>query len=178
MAICKSPAPGTAPNLLVLAEQPDHAEAIETLVDLAFGPDRLRKTSYRLRDGLEPVSGLGFVVLKGDTLVGTIRFWAVNIGGNTPALLLGPLAIHPDHQGKGIGRALMHEGLDKARALGWKAVILVGDAPYYTRFGFRPELTVNLTLPGPVDRERFLGLNLVPGTLDGISGPVERVDKP
>lgn len=176
MAISKSPNLNHPPIPLVLDEQPEHAEAIEALVDLDFGPERFAKTSYRLRDEREPVPGLGLVVLQGDTLVGTIRFWAVNIAGHTPALLLGPLAIHPDHQGQGIGRVLMHEGLARARAQGWKAVILVGDAPYYTRFGFRPELTENLTLPGPVDPARFLGLNLEPGTLEGLSGLVERIE--
>lgn len=160
----------------VMPEQLEHADAIEALVDLDFGPERFRLTSYRLRDGLDPVPGLGLVVVLDDTLVGTLRFWPVSIAGTLPALLLGPLAIHPDRQGQGIGRALMSEGLDRARAQGWQAVVLVGDAPYYTRFGFRRDLAKNLTLPGPVDPERFLGLDLTPGVLDNIGGPVLRAE--
>lgn len=163
-------------TLVVTAERPEHADAVEALVDVNFGPDRFAKTAYRLRDHLDPVKGLSFVALDGDQLVGTIRFWAVTIGDKTPALLLGPLAIRPDLHGKGIGRALMATSLDKAREMGWKAVILVGDEPYYRRFGFRRDLAVNLSLPGPVDLNRFLGLELVPGALDGVTGMVGRVE--
>jgi len=163
-------------SFVVTAQQPDHAAAIEALVDIIFGPDRLRKTSYRLRDGLEPVDGLSLVALQDDKLVGTIRFWQVRLSNGSKALLLGPLATHPDRQGQGIGRALMGAGLDKARALGWQAVLLVGDAPYYNSFGFDDKLTQNLTLPGPVDPARFLALELTPGALDGASGEVSRVE--
>ena len=160
----------------ITAQLPTHADAVEALADVNFGPDRLSKTSYRLRDGLDPVAGLSFVALLGEQLVGTIRFWQVRIPCGPKALLLGPLATHPDHQGQGIGRALMSEGLDKARNLGWQAVLLVGDAPYYSRFGFDGALTKNLTLPGPVDPARFLGLELTPGTLNGVRGEVGRVE--
>lgn len=176
MANGKAKAPIPASDLLVTMERPEHADAIEALVDLNFGPERFRKTAYRLRDGLDPVDGLSLIALKDGALVGTLRFWAVKIGA-LPALLLGPLAIHPDLHGKGIGRALMHEGLDKARALGWNAVVLVGDAPYYARFGFRRDLAENLTLPGPVDPARFLALELTPGALSGAQGAVHRVER-
>ena len=176
MANENAKAPIPAADLHIILERPEHADAVEALVDLNFGPDRFAKTAYRLRDGLDPVDGLSLVALKDDALVGTLRFWAVKIG-ELSALLLGPLAIAPELQGKGIGRALMAEGLDKARRQGWTAVILVGDAPYYARFGFRRDLAVNLTLPGPVDLERFLGFELVPGALDGVSGLVERVER-
>jgi predicted N-acetyltransferase YhbS len=159
---------------VVMAELPEHNDAIEALVDLDFGPERFRKTAYRLRDGLDPVESLGLVALEGDRLVGTIRFWEVSISDETPALLLGPLAIHPDRQGQGIGHALMNQSLDKAHKMGWKAVLLVGDAPYYTRFGFRRDLAKNLTLPGPVDPARFLGLELEPGALNNVNGLVGR----
>lgn len=176
MANEEAKAPLPALDTLVTMERPEHADDIEVLVDLNFGPDRFTKTAYRLRDGLDPVDGLSLVALKGETLVGTLRFWAVKIG-DLPALLLGPLAIHPDLQGKGIGRALMGEGLDKARAQGWKAVILVGDEPYYRRFGFRRDLAENLTLPGPVDPARFLGLELIPGALQNATGMVSRMER-
>ena len=163
-------------NFIVTAEQSVHAGAIEALVDLHFGPDRLRKTSYRLRDGLNPLADLSLVALHGDQLVGTIRFWEVHLSNGTKTLLLGPLATHPDRQGQGIGRALMNESLNKARALGWQAVLLVGDAPYYARFGFDGDLTRYLTLPGPVDPARFLGLELEPGALEDARGSVSRAE--
>lgn len=161
---------------VVMPELPQHADAIETLVDLGFGPERFRKTSYRLRDGIAPIAELGLVALLGKQLVGTIRFWEVTLENGPKTLLLGPLAIHPDRQGQGIGRALMEEGLAKARDAGWQAVVLVGDAPYYTRFGFRRDLAQNLTLPGPVDPARFLGLELNPGALQGAQGMVGRAE--
>lgn len=163
-------------RFVITAQLPAHADAIEALADAAFGPDRLSKTSYRLRDGRDPVPGLSFVALLDDQVVGTIRFWQVCIPGGPKTLLLGPLATHPDHHGQGIGHALMGESLDTARTMGWQAVLLVGDAPYYSRFGFDGALTENLTLPGPVDHARFLGLELTPGTLDGASGEVGRTE--
>lgn len=158
----------------VTAEQPEHAIAVETLADLAFGPDRLRKTTYRLRDGVAPVEALSLVVMDGVHLLGTIRYWPVHIPGVSKALLLGPIAIHPDHQGCGIGSALMTTSLQKAKDLGWDAVILVGDEPYYRRFGFRRELALNLSLPGPVDQTRLLGFELSAGALKNATGMVER----
>ena len=162
------------PHVPVTTERPEHAIAVETLADLAFGPDRLRKTTYRLREGVEPVNPLSLVVLDGVHLLGTIRYWPVKIPGVSSALLLGPIAIHPDHQGCGIGSALMTTSLQKAKDLGWDAVILVGDEPYYRRFGFRRELAQNLSLPGPVDQERLLGLEFTDGALKNANGLIER----
>jgi len=164
------------PHVHVTAERPEHAIAVETLADLAFGPDRLRKTTYRLRDGVDPVEALSLVVMDDVHLRGTIRYWPVNIPGVASALLLGPIAIHPDHQGCGIGSALMTTSLQKAKDLGWDAVILVGDEPYYRRFGFRRELALNLSLPGPVDQARLLGFELSDGALKNANGMVERAE--
>lgn len=161
---------------VLFAERSEHAEAIEALVDLGFGPDRFRKTAYRLRDSLDPIADLGLVAMVGETLVGTIRFWEIKLDNGAKTLLLGPLAIHPNRQGQGIGRALMTEGLDRAIAMGWDAVLLVGDEPYYRRFGFTRTLTQGLTLPGPVDLNRFLGLELTPGALQRSTGMVRRAD--
>lgn len=147
--------------------------ARERLLDRAFGKTRRRKTSERLREGRLPSEGLAFsaVDAKGK-LVGTIRLWDVVAGSAGPALLLGPLAVDCKHQGKGIGAALMRHALAEARAMGHAAIILVGDAPYYARFGFSGSLMADLHLPGPVDRARFLGIELIPGALDGAEGLV------
>lgn len=148
--------------------------ARERLLDKAFGKaQRRRKTSERIREGRLPADGLAFTAVdaKGK-LIGTVRLWDVIAGSAGPALLLGPVAVDCKQQGKGIGAALMRHALDAARALGHTAVILVGDAPYYRRFGFGIGLVADLHLPGPVDRDRFLGLELVPGALDGAEGLV------
>lgn len=147
---------------------------IENLLDQVFGLSRRIKTSYRLREGEKPVAGLSFVANgDGGRLIGAISFWQVRIGqAGTPALLLGPLAVCPKLQGKGIGRALMRHGLNLARAMGHGLVILVGDEPYYGRVGFKRLPEGRLMLPGPVDPERFLYLELVADALDAAAGLV------
>jgi predicted N-acetyltransferase YhbS len=151
---------------------PQDHEAIEHLLDLAFGSDRFTKTSYRLREGNTAVPGLSLVTRDpGIGVAGTISFWPLAIGeAETPALLLGPLAVHPDRQKLGIGLTLMREGLTRARAQGHRLVLLVGDEPYYAKVGFRKLPPGRITLPGPVDPDRLLYLELEPGALAGVSG--------
>ena len=119
----------------ILPEGPEHGPEIERLLDLTFGPDRYRKTSYRYRPGVDPVRALCLVACDGDRMVGAIRYWPIRLGSR-PALLLGPLAIHPALQGRGIGRALIAESLRRAEALGHRLVFLVGDPAYYAQHGF------------------------------------------
>jgi predicted N-acetyltransferase YhbS len=145
--------------------------ARESLLDGAFGVSRFEKTCERLRVGRLPAEGLAFSAKEKGKLAGTIRLWKIMAGG-VPALLLGPLAVTKSHEGIGLGSKLMHHALSEATRLGHKAIILVGDAPYYERFGFSRDLTDNLVLPGPVDRERFLALELVKGALDEAMGLV------
>jgi predicted N-acetyltransferase YhbS len=155
-------------------EAPSDANDIESLLDLAFGLDRLAKTSYRLREGNHGIEGLSLVARDPKAgLVGAISFWPLKIGRNgTDALLLGPLAVHPARQNIGIGRALMRKGLDKAAAGGHRLVILVGDEPYYGRVGFKKVPEGRLIMPGFVDPGRLLYLELVSGALANISGLV------
>jgi predicted N-acetyltransferase YhbS len=145
----------------------------EALLDKAFGKTRVRKTSERLREGRLPADGLAFTALneKG-RVIGSIRLWSIIAGSAGPSLLLGPLVVDCKAQGKGIGRALMEHAVNTARVLGHDSILLVGDAPYYNRFGFEVSHTRSLHLPGPVDRNRFLGLELTPGALDGAEGLV------
>ena len=149
----------------------DH-DAIEHVLDLSFGSDRHAKTSYRLRQGNVAVPGLSLVVRDANVAIaGSISLWPIAIGdGETPALLLGPLAVHPDRQRLGIGLKLMREGLARARAQGHALVLLVGDEPYYARVGFHKLPPGLLSLPGPVNPDRFLYLELKPGALHGVAG--------
>ncbi len=161
----------------ILGERPEDAADIEGLLDVAFGPDRHGKTVYRLRDGVPPVAELGGVIREMGLLKASLRFWPVAIGPTrVPALLLGPVAVTPPDRCRGYARALIRRGLELARTLGYRIVLLVGDEAYYGQFGFVRGLATGLTLPGPVDAERFLGLELIPGALDGVSGMVQRVD--
>jgi predicted N-acetyltransferase YhbS len=163
-------------DVCVLPEEPWHAGPIKAILDDAFGPERYGKTVYRLRDGIPPLADLSFVLQAGPTIKATLRFWPVLIAGKTPALLLGPIAVRVADRGKGYARALMWHGLDRARERGHRIVLLVGDAPYYAQFGFERRLAETLELPGWVDENRFLGLELAPGALDGVSGMVGRAD--
>ena len=147
---------------------------IEQLLDIAFGIDRRVKTSYRLREGSAPADGLSLVVRDAEVgLAGSISFWPLVIGKTgTPALLLGPLVVHPKRQNLGVGLALMQEGLARAKAKGHRLAILVGDAPYYARVGFQKLPEGRLILPGPVNLDRFLYVELVPGALAETRGLV------
>ena len=146
------------------------ATAREALLDAAFGARRFEKTCERLRETNRAADGLSLVAVKGGRLVGTLRLWPVATGDGRSALLLGPLAVDATERSAGIGARLMRLAIKRARRAGHKAILLVGDAPYYGRFGFSAALTSGLDLPGPVDRARFLGLELVPGALHGASG--------
>ena len=146
--------------------------AREKLLDQAFGEGRSGKTAQRLRDGRMPSDGLSFVATENRRVVGTIRLWDITAGPNRPALLLGPIAVACDRQNRGTGTALMQHSLRVAETLGHDAVLLVGDAPYYGRFGFSAEQTGALWLPGRYEPERFLALELKPGALAGARGLV------
>jgi predicted N-acetyltransferase YhbS len=159
------------PTLTIADETRFDVSQREALLDAAFGSARFEKTSERLRADRLPAEGLAFSLKQDGKLVGTVRLWSVLAGG-VPALLLGPLAIAGSHEGQGLGSRLMRHALNQAAIRGHKAVILVGDAPYYGRFGFSRALTENLVLPGPVDANRFLGLELADGALDDAFGLV------
>jgi predicted N-acetyltransferase YhbS len=147
--------------------------ARERLLDQAFGKRRHAKTSARLREGRMPSEGLAFTAVAQDgKVVGTIRLWNVIAGSAGPALLLGPLAVNKSQRGRGLGKALMEHALNSAKVLGHDTVLLVGDGSYYSRFGFGEALTRSLHLPGPVERDRFLGLEITPHALDGAEGLV------
>jgi predicted N-acetyltransferase YhbS len=157
----------------IRAEIPADVTAREALLDRAFGRARQRKTSQRFRDDRLPAEGLAFTALsKSGRVIGTLRMWNVIAGSAGPALLLGPLAVDSRYQRRGIGRELMTHALNMAKVLGHTSVLLVGDEPYYSRFGFTRSPVTDLHLPGPVDRNRFLGVELAPGALDGAEGLV------
>jgi predicted N-acetyltransferase YhbS len=121
----------------ITTERPSDAAAIETLLDQAFGPDRLAKSSYSYRKRVSRIWSLCLVAREAGEIVGTIRYWPIMIG-DTPALLLGPVAVRGDQRSTGVGGLLMRASLARAEAAGHKLVVLVGDEPYYGRFGFKP----------------------------------------
>ena len=161
------------PHLRIRDERAADFSAREKLLDASFGAARRKKTSERLRENRLPAAGLALAAVEGGQLVGTLRLWHVDAGSAAcPALLLGPLAVAASHRSQGLGTRLICEALYRALARGHDAVLLVGDLAYYERFGFSRALTTGLDLPGPVDRARFLGLELETGALAGARGMV------
>jgi predicted N-acetyltransferase YhbS len=151
-------------------EKLSDALAREVLLDEAYGADRFAKTSERLREGRQPAAGLALVAVYHRRLVGTVRLWSVTAGPARAALLLGPLAVHPEHRNRGIGATLMRRAVARARLAGHHVILLVGDAAYYGRFGFTAASTGELWMPGHFERERLLALELRPGALAGVRG--------
>lgn len=165
------PLRGVNELVVVREETARDTSARERLLDGAFGEARFLKTSESLRAGRMPARGLALSAVHNGELVGTVRLWHIDAGGR-PALLLGPLAVAQTHRSLGVGGVLMREAIARAAALGHEAIILVGDAPYYERFGFSTAPTRDLDMPGPVERARFLALDLVPGALSGARGMI------
>jgi len=159
-------------------ETPQDVPAREALLERCFGEERFRKTCERLREGRLPADGLALVATRDGAVIGTVRLWHVSAGPGRPALMLGPVAVAPELQGLGVGAELVRAALARARALGHRAVLLVGDAPYYARFGFSAEAVGGLWLPGPCEAGRFLGLELVPGALATARGLVQPTGAP
>jgi predicted N-acetyltransferase YhbS len=155
----------------IRAERPCDVVAREKLLDACFDDNRHLRTCQRLRDGRVPAEGLAFSAMVQGRLVGTLRLWHVSAGG-APALVLGPLAVNSAYRKLGVGAALMVHAIAAATARGHRAVLLLGDAPYYGRFGFSAEKAKDLMLPGAFERERLLGLELSEGALDGAWGMI------
>ena len=149
----------------------DH-DARELLLDRAYGPDRFTKCSQRLREDRLPAAGLSFVATEAGAIVGSVRLWNVSAGPGRAALLLGPLAVDPGYRSKGLGRRLMKHAIAVARMRGHGAILLVGDAPYYGRFGFSADRTGLLWMPGPYRKDRLLALELNAGALDRARGMI------
>ncbi|MBX9820371.1 GNAT family N-acetyltransferase [Afipia birgiae] len=155
----------------IRAERASDIAAREALLDASFGEGRHARTCQRLRDGRAPAEGLAFSAVHEGRVVGTVRLWHVSAGG-IPALVLGPLAVDASCRKLGVGAALMNHALAAAKARGHGAVILRGDAAYYSRFGFSPEKTGELALPGPFERDRLLAVELRDGALNEAWGMI------
>jgi predicted N-acetyltransferase YhbS len=160
-----------AARFVIRAERASDVVVREALLDACFGDNRHTRTCQRLRDGRAPAEGLALSALAQGRLVGTLRLWHVSAGG-VPALVLGPLAVDRACRDLGVGAALMNHALAAAKARGHGAVVLLGDAPYYARFGFSGLKTTELSLPGPFERDRLLGLELRDGALDSAWGMI------
>ncbi len=164
--------------LTIRHERPTDIAAREALLDEAFGEERFRKSSERLREDRLPADGLSFIAADARRVIGTARMWNIGIGNGRSALLLGPVAVACDAQNRGIGAALVKRAIRDARRLGHAAILLVGNASYYGRFGFSTDKMDALSMPGPFERHRLLGLELQPGALAGAHGAIAAAGHP
>jgi len=156
--------------IILATEGPDDWWEVEALYDLCFAPGRSALSSYRLRDDVDPISALCLTARDGaGILAGAIRHWPVRVNGAAVALL-GPVAVHPTRQGEGLARLLVHRALDIAARQKWDRVMLVGDAPYYGKFGF--SRLDGVIMPPPTNPDRVLGTALRDGAWDGVAGHV------
>ncbi|MFN3537581.1 MAG: GNAT family N-acetyltransferase [Brevundimonas sp.] len=150
MTIAPSPQPA-----VIQAETVFDAAAVARVVEAAFGPGRLAKTAERLREDRDPV--VGFVARQDGRIIGSVRLWTITIGG-AQALFLGPIAVERTERNAGIGAELVGVCVDWAREAGASGILLVGDPPYFQRFGF--QRIAGAAMPGPVDPARLLWLAL------------------
>ncbi|MFK7902097.1 MAG: GNAT family N-acetyltransferase [Nitratireductor sp.] len=146
---------------------------MDQLADEAFGPGGYTRTAFRLREGVPPMVELCFVAEFDKEIVGSVRLTPIKIGGQD-SLILGPLVAAKSMQSIGIGRELMNRALSSCKVNGHKSIILVGDLAYYKRFGFKRIKAGQISLPGPVDPARLLGLELVEGALEALSGTAQK----
>ncbi|MBL4801661.1 MAG: N-acetyltransferase [Emcibacter sp.] len=152
--------------------------SVTVLLDENFGKDRQSKTAYRLRDAVSPLAELCFVVRIEGKLEASLQFWPIEMGEQgaaVDALLLGPIAVSQEYRGQGLGLKLMEHGLNIARKLGHSRVILVGDESYYKKVGFSRKMALHLEMPGPVDKERLLAQELVPGAMQDVKGMISKI---
>lgn len=155
----------------ITPEQPGDAAEVDALIETAFGPGRLVKAAERLREASAPADGLSVVAREDGRIVGCARMWPVRIG-ERPAILLGPFAVAGELRSRGLGAALVQAACERTRAAGHGLVILVGDAPFFSKLGFKPVAPKSLSFPGPVDMRRVMTLALTPGADEGLAGPV------
>ena len=167
-----SPEPGPSITVQNRALATADLTTVSALHARVFGPGRFARTAYRVREGTAPVSPFCRGAFAGERLIASLRLTPVSIGGAGPHLLLGPLAVDPDHSGLGFGKALVAQALAAARQARIGVVVLVGDLPYYERFGFAPVAPGHIAFPGPVNPARILAIETTPGALGSAHGPV------
>ncbi len=150
-------------------QRPHDLALLDPLLDRTFGPDRQARTVYRLREGLAPVPELCFAAVdQHGGLLASLRFWPICLA-RIPAILLGPLAVEPALQGRGMGRALVAHGLAEAQRHGHRICVVVGEPEYYRPYGFVNAPSRGLRLPGPVDPRRFQVAELEPGAFEDLA---------
>lgn len=164
-----------SPQFTSRSVTPADLPAISELHARTFGPGRFVRTAYRVREGTPAISRYCRATYLGDRLIAAVRMTPISIGGAEGALLLGPLVVDPDFAGQGFGKRLIAEVIEAAKVDGQRLVLLVGDGPYYGRFGFRPVPPGQIAMPGPVNPQRLLAAELADGAMAEMRGLVAGV---
>ena len=151
---------------------PDDLLAVAALHARVFGPGRFARTAYRVRECAAPVSPFCRGAFASGQLIASLTLTQVTIGGAGGHLLLGPLAVDPAFAGQGYGKALVADAINDAATASITTIVLVGDLPYYDRFGFAPVPPGQIVFPGPVNPARILARELVPGALAAARGAI------
>jgi predicted N-acetyltransferase YhbS len=157
------------PSVTYRLELPQDFSQIDLLHQVAFGPGRFIRAAFLLRERTVAVPELSISAFSGDQLIGSVRHTEICIG-QTGALLLGPLAVHPQYKHQGIGKSLLGKSITAAREFGARVIILVGDEPYYAPFGFKVVPPGRVILPAPVDPARLLAVELEDGAAVSLRG--------
>jgi predicted N-acetyltransferase YhbS len=165
----------TAHAVEIRLQTPKDLPALKKLNEDSFGPGRFARTAFRIREESAGEPRLNLCAVEGGSIIGSVLFTPIAIGGVAGTLLLGPLIVVKTHSNQGIGLRLMLDGMARACDLGYSLVILVGDLPYYARAGFAPTPLGRIAMPGPVDPARLLYAELIPGALKRYQGLVRGI---
>jgi predicted N-acetyltransferase YhbS len=161
-----------SPVLSIRPALPEDIAEISKLHARVFGPGRFTRSAYRVREGKGHLSRFCLVACLGKAVIASIRTTEITVGGNSGAVLLGPVAVDGEHRSLGLGKKLITAALEAARNGGARLIILVGDEPYYGRFGFKPVPMGQIVFPGPVNPQRILAYELEQDALAQYSGLV------
>ena len=164
-------------TILTRPERPSDDDRIAALQRLAFGPGAYARAAFRVREQAPHDRSLSFVTEADGEPIASVRLTPIRVDERR-GLLLGPLVVDPGHTNLGYGKALMRLALEEARRAGCPFVLLVGDAPYYAPFGFRPLPPGRVRMPGPADPARLLVAELKTGATEGLSGTVAGIIDP
>ncbi len=161
----------TLADVTYLPEVPAHDAEIDSINEEAFGPGRFARAAYKIREGGPHDRTLSFVAVSDGLAVASVRMRPV-VAGDGRSYMLGPLAVRPAYKNLGIGRRLVSIALEAAQRAGAPSVILVGDEPYYGPLGFKRIPRGQISMPRPVDLDRLLAVELVPGAVATLTGEV------
>ena len=163
-------------NIIIRQEvKADHTR-IKEINDQAFEQEDEGSLVNKLRERDQFIPKLSLFAETDEMVVGHILFYPVKIISSTQkhtTLSLGPMAVLPEYQKKGIGGKLINEGLNLAKDLRFRSVIVIGHPEYYPKFGFTKASYWGIKVPFEVPDEVFMALEIVEGELQNKQGVIE-----